>query len=53
MRSALLESTDELLVLRKADNQIGSKSQWMNLGLSYSRGIMLMTDDWLQERKSI
>ena len=51
MHSALLESADELLGYGKRDNQISSKSQWMSLGLSYSGGIMLMIDGWLQERK--
>ena len=33
MGSALLESLDELLVMRKSDNQTGSRSQLMSLGL--------------------
>ena len=53
MHSALLESADKLFGCEKKKNQTGSKSQRMSLGLSYSGGIMLMTDGWLQERKRI
>ena len=47
----LLNQRMSCLVMRKADNQTGSRSQRMSLGLSYCRGIMHMTDGWLQERK--
>ena len=53
MRSALLESADELLGCEKNKQPDWFQESAESLGLSYSGGIMLMTDGWLQERKRI
>ena len=48
MRSALNQQMN-CLVMKKGDNQTGSRSQRMSLGLSSSRGIIHMTDGWLRK----